>query len=128
MSSASIDRQSPRTLPDASRSGRLTGFTPSIDPLRVLRRHWLWIALSAVFGAVLGTASFFVFGKVYQLYSAQVMFEVMPGLANSKDMGNVDTTTDELIFRIAQTETYMLTSRVVLEAAVKKPEIKQTEW
>src|SRR2546422_11762256 len=52
----------------------------------------------------------------------------MPGLQKSTDLSTVDMSNDEMVFRIAQTETYMLTSREVLRAALKNPDVRKTEW
>ena len=51
----------------------------AIDPIRVLRRYWKGIPIWAIVGAILGAAAFFVFARVYPLYSGDVMFEVRPG-------------------------------------------------
>ncbi len=99
-----------------------------VDPLRVLRRYLWVIVASGILGAVLGTAAFFLLNEIYPLYSGNVVFEVRPGLQKSTDVGTFDTTNDDLVFRIAQTETYMLTSRDILEAALRTPDVQKTRW
>lgn len=110
------------------RPARSSSLTSTIDPVRVLRRHVLAIMISLLVGGLLGTAAFYACVMFYPLYSGQVLFEVMPGLHQSTDVSTLDTSNDEMIFRIAQTETYMLTSRPVLVTALKDPDIRKTEW
>lgn len=100
----------------------------SIDPIRVLRRHIVGIVISAFIGAGLGTAAYFVLNRVYPLYTSEARFEVQPGLQKASQIGVSDLTDDNMVFRIAETETYMLTSHEVLDAALRNPELKQTDW
>jgi capsular exopolysaccharide synthesis family protein len=101
---------------------------PSIDPFRVVRRHaWLLVA-SVIVGTALGGLTWFVLDKVYPLYSAQVLFEIRPGLRESRSIGSDDILQDELVFRMARTETVFLTGRRVLEDAMKDPAIRETRW
>ncbi len=100
----------------------------TIDPLRVLRRYAFVILASGVVGAILGGAAFIALQQFYPLYSGMVVFEVRPGLQKSSDVGTVDVANDDMVFRVAQTEAYMLTSRDVLEAALKNPDVQATDW
>src|SRR5438477_11350274 len=117
-----------RPIDGRLRATRSSSLTTTVDPVRVLRRHVLALIMSIVIGGVLGTAAYFICLKVYPLYAGQVMFEVRPGLAQSTDLSTVDISNDESVFRVAQTETYMLTSRQVLATALKNPDIRKTEW
>ena len=100
----------------------------SIDPLKVLRRYLWTIIASGVIGAILGLAAYMLLQQVYPRYSGSVVFEVRPGLQKSSDVGTIDVTNDDMVFRVAQTEAYMLTSRDVLEAALKNPDVQATHW
>lgn len=100
----------------------------SLDPIRVLRRHMVLIAGSGVVGAVLGVVAFLVLASAYRLYSGQVMFEIQPGLQSAAQTGIIDTTNDEMVYRIAQTESFMITSREILDLAMNDAEILKTEW
>ncbi len=122
-----------RPIPTRSGSGSGRSLKPaamaaSIDPIRVLRRHMLAIILSVVFGGVLGVAAYFAFYQFYPLYSGQVLFEVQPGLQTAGQVGIVEWTNDDMVYRIAQTETYMLTSRENLDAAMKDQDVQKTQW
>ena len=130
MSSAPPARRAPSAPP--RRSGPDTNRGParaaSIDPIRVLRRHMLLIIASAILGSVIGVVAFFALMRFYPLYRAEVFFEVRPGLRDSQDIGANDFANDDAVFRLAKTETYLLTSRDVLQKAVERPEIRQTTW
>ena len=52
----------------------------ALDPLRVLRRYWKGIPMWGIVGAIVGTGAFFLFSRVYPLYTGEIMFEVRPGL------------------------------------------------
>ncbi|MCI0364803.1 MAG: hypothetical protein L0Y44_11080, partial [Phycisphaerales bacterium] len=108
--------------------GAKHSFTSTIDPMRVLRRHALGIALSAVGGAVVGVGAYFLLDQFLPLYSGEVLFEVQPGLRQAGQISSDDFGDDATVYRLAQTETYLLTSRDVLGAALTNPEIKQTRW
>ncbi len=56
---------------------------PTIDPVRVIRQHIVGLLASLIIGAFLGAAAFIMFGKVYPLYTSEVLFEVRPGLADT---------------------------------------------
>jgi capsular exopolysaccharide synthesis family protein len=102
--------------------------TASIDPIRVLRRHVVAIVMSAVFGGVLGIVAYVAFLRVYPLYTGQVLFEVQPALQEAGQVATIEWTNDDMVYRIAQTETYMLKNREVLDQALKHPDIEKTQW
>src|SRR4051812_45638692 len=102
--------------------------TSTIDPIRVLRRHVITIIIALAVGAVLGVGSYYAFSKFYPLYTSSVMFEVRPGLQQSTDLGTADMTNDDMVFRMAQTETFLLSSPEILGAALRDPDIRKTEW
>jgi len=107
---------------------RAAGFAGSIDPLRVLRRHQTGIILSVVIGVALGTGIFFLLNKYSRYYTGQVLFEVQPPLQESTDIARAEFTKDELVYRLATTESIILTSRGILKSAVNSPSIRETQW
>ena len=114
--------------PAAPRSVKPTSMAASIDPIRVLRRHMLVIILSCVLGGVIGIAAYLAFLRIYPLYSGQVLFEVQPALQEAGQVATVEWTNDDMVYRIAQTETYMLKNREILEQALRSPDIDKTRW
>jgi capsular exopolysaccharide synthesis family protein len=102
--------------------------TGGIDPFRVLRRHMGLIVGSALLGLAIGVAGYILLDQFYSLYRGEVLFEIRPGLEDSEQIGARDIAADTLVLRLAQTETVLLTSREVLEAAVRNPDTLSTEW
>lgn len=100
----------------------------TLDPIRVLRRHAWLIVLSAIVGGVLGLGAYLGLRIVYPLYTGKVLFEVQPRLQKAGEVSSSDLPSDDVVFRIAQTETMLLASREVLAQAIMNPEIRLTKW
>jgi capsular exopolysaccharide synthesis family protein len=83
---------------------------------------------SALLGLAIGVAGYILLDQFYSLYRGEVLFEIRPGLEDSEQIGARDIAADTLVLRLAQTETVLLTSREVLEAAVRNPDTLSTEW
>jgi capsular polysaccharide biosynthesis protein len=100
----------------------------TIDPFRLLRRH-LWLLIgTGIVGVGMGVAVFFAFNRFLPLYTAEVLFEMRSGLDEASDVATRDIAQEDLVARLASTETVLLTSREVLEAAVKEPDVQRTRW
>src|SRR5262245_7902132 len=119
MNTATKVRPGARPASPDARPGRAATAGATIDPIRVLRRHALGIVIAAALGAVTGVVAFMILERQYPLYSAQALFEIRPSLQSANQIGVVDSADDNLVFRIAQTETFMLSSRGVIEAALR---------
>jgi capsular exopolysaccharide synthesis family protein len=100
----------------------------AIDPIRVLRRYWKGIPIWGIVGAVIGTAAFFGFSRLYPLYSGEVMFEVRPGLGEATDIATTSTTSDKMVEMIAATQMFIMKERSILTRAVEDRTIRETEW
>lgn len=104
------------------------GTARTVDPFRVLRRHLVLIVGSIVTGVVLGFVAFVLFYFLLPLYSAEVVFEIRGSLEEGFDPTAGDIEREDVVTRLAMTEMYLLVSRPVLEAAVKKPDVRTTDW
>jgi capsular exopolysaccharide synthesis family protein len=100
----------------------------AIDPVRVLRRYWKGIPIWGIVGALVGTGSFFLFARVYPLYSGDVMFEVRPGLGDATDIATTDTISDKMVERVAATQVYLIKERSILTEAISNRTIRETVW
>jgi tyrosine-protein kinase Etk/Wzc len=100
----------------------------AIDPVRVLRRHWKGIPIFAIVGGILGVGAFFIFSAVYPLYTADIMFEVRPGVSEATDIGTVDTSNDKMVERVQATQTYLIRDLGILTDAVSDRTMLQTTW
>jgi hypothetical protein len=95
----------------------------TIDPFRLLRRHLVLLAGTAGAGLFLGVVAFFLLDLFHPRYTGEVLFEVRAGLHDSRSIASEDIIHEDLVVRIANTETALLTSREVLETAVKRPDV-----
>jgi capsular exopolysaccharide synthesis family protein len=100
----------------------------TIDPFRLLRRYmWLLIG-TAVVGVGVGVVAFLALDRFLPLYSGEVLFEIRSGLEDAGQISAGDIAQEDLVARLASTEGVLLTSRDVLQAAVKDPSVRQTVW
>lgn len=106
-----------------------SGFTTSIDPIRVLRRHiWLLIA-AGIGGTILGIGLFIYLNRAFPLYSGEVRFEVRPGLQSVDQLTASEMSREDVVSRLANTEISILLSRDVLSQAVNQSDIRnRTQW
>ncbi len=100
----------------------------AIDPIRVLRRYWKGIPVWGIVGAILGTGAFFLFSRIYPLYTGEIMFEVRPGLGEATEIGTTDAINDKMIERVSATQIYLIKERSILTEAIKDRTMTQTNW
>ncbi len=100
----------------------------AIDPVRVLRRHWKGIPIWGFVGALIGAGAFFLFSRVYPLYTGEIMFEVRPGLGEATEIGTTDTINEKMVERVAATQVFLIRERSILTAAVENRTMRQTTW
>ena len=100
----------------------------AIDPLRVLRRYWKGIPIWCIVGTMAGVGAFFLFARVYPLYSSEIMFEVRPGLAEATEIGTTETIGDKMVERVAATQIYLIKERSTLTVAINERTMRQTSW
>ena len=100
----------------------------AIDPIRVLRRYWKGIPIWGIVGAIVGTGAFFLFSRIYPLYTGEIMFEVRPGLGEATDIGTNESINDKMIERVSSTQVYLIKERSILTEAIKDRNMMQTRW
>ena len=122
----------PRTMQMADRrppGQRNQAVTPNIDPIRIIRRHLVAIIGSVFVGLALGTVAHFGFSRFYPLYTGEVLFELQPGIQDPTKVGTREITREDLLERLARTQTVLLVSREVLVRAMEHPDItRATTW
>ncbi len=99
----------------------------SIDPVRLLRRHYPLLIGAAIFGAVLGAAAHFVLLRVYPSYDAVAIFRCDPPVNNPLETGSMYENQDANA-RFMGTQVAMMTADEILAAALKDPEVERTDW
>lgn len=104
----------------------------TIDPIRLLKQYFWWLAASGVVGIVLGVAAFFLLRQFAPRWDSTVYFEASAPLEGADDMG-LGTTQGS--GGEAEMELFMLTqvalmvSPNILAEATRRPEIQQdTRW
>ena len=100
----------------------------TIDPIKVLRLHVKSIVLSGIVGIVLGVGAYIGLALLYPLYTAEIQFEIRPGLTEATDIGTADTSKEDVVNRIAKTQTQIIVMREILEVAVQNPDMLETAW
>ncbi len=99
-----------------------------IDPIRVLRQNQWKIVIAAMVGVGIGAAAKMVADRVYPLYAGTVLFELRAAVTNSSDSVATENRSEEAFERQALTEAGRLTSRQLLEKAMRNRDIEGTEW
>jgi len=100
----------------------------AIDPIRVLRRYWKGIPIWGIVGALIGTGAFFLFSRIYPLYTGEIMFEVRPGLGEATDIGTTESINEKMIERVSATQIYLIKERSILTESIKDRTMMQTNW
>ena len=128
MSAPAAPTPSPRPAASSAPTARGGGRAPTIDPVRILRQHAKLFAITLGCGLVLGAVVHFGSLFLYPIYSGQVLFELNPQLVDPTDIVGQDTTQEETVSRLAQTEAARIMSRNVLTEACKNRDIEETVW
>src|SRR5437867_1953162 len=89
----------PGSAPRARRPAPTSART--IDPFRLLRRHVVLLAGTAVAGVFLGVVLYFILAIFFPRYRGEVFFEVRAGLHDSRSISSEDVAAEDLLFRIA---------------------------
>jgi len=93
----------------------------SVDPMRVLRKHKVTLAVAAFVGAVLGVGGHFALAEFRPTWSTPVIYKCYPPQAEvNPEQGMID---DEEFERFMATEAAMMTSENVLRRAVENPRL-----
>lgn len=134
MQTASATSSAPRTggPPRPPRPGaappRPAAAATAVDPVRVVRQYFWWIALSVVVGAFLGAAAHFIFAWTSPVYSASTYWEVNVPKREEGSVGESANVTGEQMDRSIATAAAIMTGTNVLRPAITSPEVRQTEW
>ncbi|MGP1345221.1 MAG: polysaccharide biosynthesis tyrosine autokinase [Phycisphaerales bacterium] len=99
-----------------------------LDPIRLLRMYWHWLAVAFVIGAAIGFAVYTVLGRVAPLYRSTATFQVQPPYdaenpALQGEAGNRDE-----IDRFMRTEIQKFQSPQILIPVVEDPAFQQLSY
>ncbi len=103
----------------------------SIDPVKLLKQYWPWLAAAVVAGCVMGAVAHVVLKRVYPLYTAQTVLKVNPVLREGSDVGGetVGMSGEAEMSRFMYTQVQEITSKRNLSDAVRDPAVRNdTNW
>lgn len=103
----------------------------AIDPVKLLRQYFWWLAGAGVVGVVLGVAVHVLASQFYPLFRAEAAFEFVGQIAEADEQkASVGTMGGEAeIERFIGTQELLMTSNRVLSRAVRDPRVRdETEW
>jgi len=120
----------PRAPRQAPSPGRPAAQALAVDPVRVLRQYFWWIALSVVIGAGVGLAAHLVWAWTSPIYSAISVWQINPPKRepNSVDTAAASATGEQLDRMIATVAATMINEQVVLRPAIVSPGVRRTSW
>lgn len=109
-----------------AQGGQTPGFG-NIDPIRLLRRYWTLLAAAAFCGAVIGVAAHFALLRLWPQYTSQTIFRCVPPTATTVSL-TTESVQEAQFDRFMVTQTSIMSSVEVLQAALKNPDVEKTKW
>ena len=100
----------------------------SVDPIRILRKHFLLLIFSCFIGVGVGGVSYVAFSIFFPQYRSEALFEIRSGLQDATEIGAAKELDDDDIQRRANTEISRLMDRNVLKAAVRSRAVQRSNW
>ncbi len=108
-----------------------TRFTP-LDPVRVLRQYMTRLIGMLVLGIVLGLVLFFVLKFAWPQYTSQAQLLVTGSLTHAYEEPSVGGSPKQqrldVLRAFIKNQVIMIKSDDVIEAAIKKPALRETRW
>ncbi len=114
----------PSGAPSPASSSKLN---VAIDPVKLLRQNWLWLALAGIFGIGLGIATHIGLRATVPVFAAKAYFETnaVVDRADEQEGGG----SDDEIERFMQSQMALMISDEILRDTAGNPRIRQeTQW
>jgi len=123
----------PPSVPTPQRAAPAAGpaskLNVAIDPVKLLRQNWLWLALAGVFGVALGVGAHFALLRFAPLFTARAYFEVAGQIESADEQTSAIGRSEDEIERYIQTQVARMVSDDVLRDAAADPQIqRETRW
>lgn len=126
----------PAARPPGQRPSAPSATTPAsklnvaIDPIKLLRQNWIWLALSGFLGIGLGIAAYFALLYFTPIYTAKAYFEVAGLISDSDEITSSIGTSEDEIDRYIQSQVARMVSDDILRDAANDPVIRQdaSKW
>ena len=119
----------PRAASAPATGSSASSGAPSLDPVKILKKYFWLLAFSGVFGIGLGVGAYFLFSKIYPLYTSEALWLARPPRQTLYEAAAQSIKTEELQ-RYMATQAATMASDRVLQAVVDNPRISQDapEW
>jgi len=101
-----------------------------IDPLRVLRQYLVVLLVAAIVGGGLGVGTYFAWRELAPRYTSAVPLEADPGpnQIQQLEMDQFSEVRSDALTRYIQTQRQQLMQESLLEAAVQRNPVQETEF
>jgi capsular exopolysaccharide synthesis family protein len=109
----------------AAAPGRPAGGA-SLDPVKLLRQHFPWLALAGMIGGGLGWGAYEVLQRYMPTYTTQVLFQVTEPMRGTTL--TPEQTSREEVDRFMGTQVEIMRSDQVLNVVIEDPQVEATSW
>lgn len=119
-----------RSVPRGAPSGAPAnlGMANNLDPMRILRVYWMWLAAAGILGILVGIGAYLALSFTMPKFSASAQFaarsQMIDGLA-PEEWSNAAT--KELPY-FMESQVYQMTSDLILQKVVNEPNFRQTRF
>lgn len=120
-------QQGHQPAPVGAPGGGVGGAT-AIDPVRLLRMYWPWLAAAGVLSVLVGAAAYVALGRLAPAYRSDVVYEVLPPHDPENIGSSVGFGGRQEIEVYMETQVSVIESDRILDRAVKQPAILNTSW
>lgn len=121
------DQRTPQGMgPGSGGGGPASVAAAAVDPVRLLRMYWPWIAVAAVFGAAFGFGLYKALQRLKPSWPARITFEVKGKPGGITDEGDIGTEDFE---RYIENQAHLMESdQILLEVIKRGNRTAQTTW
>jgi succinoglycan biosynthesis transport protein ExoP len=122
----SPNAHSPSVRPMQQGPARPAGGGASLDPVKLLRQHFPWLALAALIGGGMGWAAYEGLQRYMPTYNTQVIFQVSEPMRGPTLQE--EQTSREEVDRFMGTQVEIMRSDQVLDSVIQDPQVESTSW
>lgn len=107
-----------------------SGMGVALDPVKLFKQYFWWLAAAGVLGIALGVVGHFALLRLYPFYASQVYFEMTSQITDAGEQTQTVTNNEAEIERFIGGQVFAMTSDPLLLNAVQNdPTIRnETEW
>lgn len=99
-----------------------------LDPIRLLRMYWHWLAVAVVIGGAVGVGAYLVLVRVAPMYRAEATFIVTAPYNPERPALQGEAGNRDEVERFMATEAGRMTADIMLQRVVEDPEFQGLNW